>query len=291
MKVTLCAFADEAAKDLAGQLRALRENDVPLLELRNVDGKNVMQLTPDDARRYRQAFDDAGIRVWSLGAPLAKVSETVKMDAYLEKVKNLCAVAHLLGAENVRGFSFYPSLFGFHADVILEKLSVLVRLLGEEGLSFCHENDSGLYGSTEKRVQKLLRALPEMKYVYDPANFLRSGQDPNVTLETLAPKAYYFHFKDADRKRIVPAGFGDGQLDRLIASLGRDTVITVEPHLLLFRGSKRYNQSELYGKFDLKTPRGRFDCAVAATKRLLTQQGFTDCGGYFEKRGEGHETQ
>ena len=283
MKVTLCAFADEAAKDLAGQIAALKENDIPLLELRNIDGKNVMNLTPDEAKRYRQAFDAAGVRVWSLGAPLAKTKETVKMDAYLEKVKNLCAVAHVFGTQNIRGFSFYPSLFGFHEDVILEKLRVLVDLLGEHGLSFCHENDSGLFGSTEPRVQKLLKALPEMKYVYDPANFLRSGQKADRTLETLADKAYYFHFKDADHKRIVPAGFGDGQLDRLIGSLGRDTVISVEPHLLLFRGSKRFNQSELYGKFDLKTPRGRFDCAVAATKRLLVQQGFTEKDGWFEK--------
>ena len=291
MKVTLCAFADEAAKDLAGQIDALRENNIPLLELRGIDGKNVMDLTPDEAKKYKAAFDEAGIAVWSLGAPLAKIPETVKMDAYLEKVKNLCEVAQIFGAKNIRGFSFYPSLFGFHEDRIVEKLRVLVALLGEYGLYFCHENDSGLYGSTEPRVQKLLAAIPEMRYVYDPANFLRSGQKADVTLETLAHRAYYFHFKDADHKKIVPAGFGDGQLDRLIGSLGRDTVISVEPHLLLFRGSKRFNQSELYGKFDLKTPRGRFDCAVAATKRLLSQQGYADCGGYFEKRGERDETE
>ncbi len=291
MKVTLCAFADEAAKDLAGQLRALRENNIPLLELRNIDGKNVMDLTADEARRYREAFDAAGVCVWSLGAPLAKLPETVKMDAYLERVKQLCETARILGTKNIRGFSFYPSLFGFHEDMILEKLRTLVTLLAENGLNYCHENDSGLYGSTEKRVQRLLAAVPEMAFVYDPANFLRSGQNPAVTLETLAGRTFYFHFKDADRRKIVPAGFGDGQLDRLIGSLRRDTVLSVEPHLLLFRGSKRFRQSELYGRFNLKTPRGRFDCAVAAAKRLLIQQGYSDCGDHFEKRGEDHETE
>ena len=78
---------------------------------------------------------------------------------------------------------------------------------------------------------------------------------------------------------------------RLIVSLRRDTVISVEPHLLLFRGSKRFRLSELYGRFNLKTPRGRFDCAVAAAKRLLIQQGYSDCGDHFEKRGEDHETE
>ena len=283
MKVTLCAFADEAAKDLAGQIRALQENGISLIELRTVDGKNVMELSFDEAQRYRDAFDDAGIRVWSLGAPLAKVPETVNMDAYTEKVRHLCHTAQILGTKHIRGFSFYPSAFGFHEDVIRAKLHTLVKLLGTYGLSYCHENDSGLYGSTEMRVQQLLRALPEMQYIYDPANFLRSGQDPKLTLRTLSGKAAYFHFKDADGKKVVPAGFGDGQLDRLIDGLTRDTVLSVEPHLLLFRGSKRYNESELAGQFDLKTQRGRFDCAVAATKRLLLQQGCKDCGGYFEK--------
>ena len=289
MKVTLCAFADEAAKDLAGQLRALWENNIRLLELRTVDGKNVMDLSADEARRYREALDAAGVSVWSLGAPLAKLPETVKMDAYLEKVRRLCETAQIFGTKNIRGFSFYPSLFGFHEDVIVQKLRTLIQLLGEYGLCYCHENDSGLFGSTEQRVQKLLQALPDMAFVYDPANFLRSGQDPDVTLKTLAGRARYFHLKDADRRRIVPAGFGDGQLDRLIDSLDRDTVISVEPHLLLFRGSRRFNQSELAGRFDLKTPRGRFDCAVAATKRLLTQQGYKDCADAFVKGEEHHE--
>ena len=289
MKVTLCAFADEAAKDFTGQLSALQDNGIHLLELRTVDGKNVMDLSLDEARRYRSALDEVGVGVWSLGAPLAKIPETVKMDAYLEKVHHLCELAKVFGTGNIRGFSFYPSLFGFHEKVIVEKLRSLVDLLGEYGLHYCHENDSGLFGSTEPRVQKLLEAIPEMDFVYDPANFLRSGQDSDVTLQTLAGRARYFHFKDADSRRIVPAGFGDGQLDRLIASLDRDTVISVEPHLLLYRGNKRFDQSELAGKFNLKTPRGRFDCAVAATKRLLTQQGFTDCGDYFEKRGESNE--
>ena len=82
MKVTLCAFADEAAKDLSGQIDALKKNDIPLLELRGIDGKNVMDLTPDEARQYKAAFDEAGIAVWSLGAPLAKAVDGAKNFVY-----------------------------------------------------------------------------------------------------------------------------------------------------------------------------------------------------------------
>ena len=40
-RITLCAFADEADKMIVNQIKALRENDMSLLEIRGVDGKNI----------------------------------------------------------------------------------------------------------------------------------------------------------------------------------------------------------------------------------------------------------
>lgn len=283
MKITLCAFADEAGKAFATQIRALQKHEISLLELRSIDGKNVMDLSKEEAKQYRSMLDDAGITVWSLGSPLAKVPETVNMDTYIPKVRRLCETAQIFGTDKIRGFSFYPSLTGFHDDVIRAKLHTLIRLLKEYGISFCLENDSGLFGATAARVQYLLHALPDMQLIYDPANFLRSGQRADETIPSFAKKAVYFHIKDADGKKIVPAGFGDGQFPRLLKALEQDTVFSVEPHLLLFRGSKRYRQSELYGQFDLKQPSARFDCAVAALRLLLAQNGWRDHGAFFEK--------
>ena len=42
---SLCAFADEATPAVDGQIRALTENGIGLIELRGVDGKNVAELT------------------------------------------------------------------------------------------------------------------------------------------------------------------------------------------------------------------------------------------------------
>ena len=41
MRFRLVAFADEAAPDLAGQIEAMQENGVELLEIRGVDGQNI----------------------------------------------------------------------------------------------------------------------------------------------------------------------------------------------------------------------------------------------------------
>ena len=60
----LCAFADEAGSSLVEQIAALRRNRIPNLELRSIDGKNVLDFTEDEARAYAKArYDAAGVEV------------------------------------------------------------------------------------------------------------------------------------------------------------------------------------------------------------------------------------
>ena len=44
IKVKLCAFSDEADPSLEGQIAALKRNNVPYMEMRGVNGKNVTAL-------------------------------------------------------------------------------------------------------------------------------------------------------------------------------------------------------------------------------------------------------
>ncbi|MBQ0101198.1 MAG: hypothetical protein KBT31_00180 [Firmicutes bacterium] len=47
--VRLCAFADEADNSIDGQIRAMKENGVGLLEIRGVDGANISAISIDKA--------------------------------------------------------------------------------------------------------------------------------------------------------------------------------------------------------------------------------------------------
>ena len=47
--IRLSAFSDEAAKDLDGQIEALKRNGIPYTELRSVGGKNVRDLSVREA--------------------------------------------------------------------------------------------------------------------------------------------------------------------------------------------------------------------------------------------------
>ena len=75
-KFRLCAFADEADKAISGQVKALHENEIKLIELRGVDGKNVADLIPSEAQGLKKRFDCEGIAVWSIGSPIGKVDIT-----------------------------------------------------------------------------------------------------------------------------------------------------------------------------------------------------------------------
>ncbi len=283
--IRLCAFADEAAKDFDGQVKALLANDIFLLEMRKIDGQNAAFISIDKAKEYKERLAEYGISVWSLGSPICKVRQGFDRNEYAKKVEHACLVANALGAKNMRVFSFYPKFFKFDKKQIVEDLRYFNSIAESHGIRFCCENDTGLFNATAERCAWLMEQLPELGYIYDPANFRVSGQTFEQTKAFLA-KADYFHLKDAVGKKVVPAGFGEGHIADIINSIDRDAVFTIEPHLTFFRGNKQFNNSVFANQFDLKNARDRFDCAVAAAKKVLLDCGYTEQDGIFTKGGK-----
>ena len=281
MKVFLSAFSDEAARDFRGQLEALKENQINYVELRKIDGVNISKISLEKAREYKLMLDDAGIRVWSLGSPLAKQYYKKDIAFEIEMARHLCELAQIFECGNIRAFSFLTGFKKQRGEVIKPKLRELIGVLSEYHINYCLENDTGLYADVSERVAELLDCFPKMKFVYDPANFIVSGCKAKETLNTLCGRAYYYHIKDAKSKRVVPSGFGNARIDDVVKQIDRDCVCTIEPHLFAFRGVK----GTITDRYDMHSSRGRFDLAVDAFKKILTDNGYKDCDGYFEKSG------
>lgn len=277
MKIRLCAFADEGGKTIDEQIAALNDNNISLVEVRTIDGKNVSKLSIDEAVSYCQKFKEANIDVWSLGSPLAKVHVLTDINKEKAKAEHLCRLADAFMTDNIRGFSFYTFLTIGSFEKVVKKLSYLVEILTKNNKVYCHENDTKLYGGNVKGLKKLLAAVPNLKIIYDPANFILSKQSPDTTISEFLDKAYYFHIKDAKGMKVVPAGYGEAKLDDIVKKLNHDTVFTIEPHLVFFKGGEGFE------KYDFSTRRGRFDCAVDSIKNILVKNGFVEKEGYFEK--------
>ena len=283
--IKLSAFADESDNGLEGQIAALKRHGIPYLEIRNINGKNVMDLTDDEAKEIRRRLDEEGLAVWSIGSPIGKKDIALPEEAHLADARRGCELAKILGAENIRMFSFYNVEENNARDKMLDLLKKFVAIGKEYGIRMCHENDKGLYGDNLARTRDVLDNTPGLYSVYDPANFLQVGEKAADTLGALADRAYYFHIKDvvAETGELVPAGYGDGDLKGLVSRIKGDKVLTVEPHLKIFGGYVLNDKTVLKTKFHFESNVEAFDAAVNAIKKVLAEVGYKEVNGAFVK--------
>lgn len=61
------AFADEASPIIDEQIKAMKENGVDGLEIRNVDSVNIAEISDSKAKEVRKKLDNACLRVWTIG--------------------------------------------------------------------------------------------------------------------------------------------------------------------------------------------------------------------------------
>lgn len=276
------AFADEAGAYIDEQIVAMRDNGVEGLEIRTVDGENVADITPDKAKEVRRKLDENGLITWSVGSPLGKIDiEKDDFAAHLEKCKRVLETAAILGAGNLRMFSFYlpkekdPALF---RNEVIDRLGQMTELAKGSGVRLCHENEKGIYGDNAARCADVLAAVPALAGIFDPANFIQCGQDTLAAWELLKERIVYMHIKDAlPDGNVVPAGKGAGNVPAIVRAFydrgGRD--FTVEPHLSVFSGLaglEREGDTSQVGKFVYPDNKTAFAAAVTAFRAILEEE-------------------
>ena len=274
--IRLCEFAEEADKMVEGQIKALKKNNIDLIEVRGFDGTNVSKLTEDEARAYAKRFEEAGIKVWSIGSPLGKIKISDDIPEHMAQVRHVCRLAKIFGTDKIRMFSFRKAYD--QPETVMETLRAMVAIANEEGVVLYHENEKAIYGDTCERVLEIMDKVDGLKYIYDPANYLEVGEKADTTLDALHARTDYFHIKDviAESGTLVPAGCGDGKIDELIARIAPDDdkVMTLEPHLKVFEGFAEIDGTEMKNKYNFASNEEAFDAAVNALKGLLSDAGY-----------------
>ena len=276
-KFTLGAFADEADQSIDGQIKALRKNGIPLLELRLIDNVHTSAMAPADARELKKKLDENDIKIWSMGTNIGKIGIKDDFKPHLELFKNTVEISGILGASAIRMFSFFmpenekPEIY---SDEVMERLLRLYEVSEGSGLILCHENEKGIYGDIAVRCKEIHEKLPMYKAVFDPANFIQCHQDTLEAWEMLEPYIEYMHIKDCIWDGgVVPAGCGDGNVPELLRryeAIGGDK-LTLEPHLTVFEGlasmERDGNTSEIGKVEEYKYPNK--DTAFAAAVKYL----------------------
>ena len=278
MKFDLAAFADESSSDILQQIDALKRNGYSFLEIRSVGDNSYQKLTLDETKELAKVLADNGIAVQSLGSSIGKIQIDGDFDAHMELYKHALEQGNILGADKIRLFSFFlpqdedPTQY---KNLVLDRMGIIAETAKQFGITACHENEKGIYGDIASRCLELHRAIPELKAVFDPANFVQSGQDVPEAWELLKPYVQYLHIKDAlPNGQVVPPGKGLGHVESIIRDyffLGGQ-VLSLEPHLYEFVGLKSLEQEgeeSVVGAMSFPDAPTAFDYAANTLKTIL----------------------
>ena len=272
MNFKLAAFADEADSKLENQISAMVRNGIKYLEIRDIDGESIADISTEKAREIRKKLETSGLAVWSIGSPFGKIGIKDDFVPHLEKFKHCIELAEILGTEHIRIFSFYvpQGMAENYAEEVMSRLEKFQSAAKGSGVILCHENEKEIFGDIASRCAMIHQNFPEIKAVFDPANYIQCGQDTMAAWEILAPYVEYIHIKDALADgSVVPAGKGLGNLPYILENYHGE-VLTVEPHLSVFPGfEKLERKAELHGKYYYSSSGEAFDAAVSALKKLI----------------------
>lgn len=242
MSFPLSAFADEISPDLDTQVATLKRLSVPGLDLRSVNGVNVLDLDDAQLDEVAQKCADNGLHVQAIGSPVNKVSYSgANQIQELAKLEKAIHAANRTGTKLIRIFSpEVPKTDYDNAWMAIEAwMAEQIYMAEQAGITLLHENDATFYGAFPRGSKRLFERFggPTFKAAFDFANTVLIGyRAMEDWFPWLLPHLHTLHIKDAVEidKKIVPAGEGDGQMVETIRWLieqGWTGTLTIEPHL------------------------------------------------------------
>ena len=241
----ITGFADEISDDLSTQIESLNKLDIHYVEMRGVDGNNLIFHSDKKVKEIRAMLDDAGILLSALGSPLGKIGIEDGFDKHFEDFKRAVEIAHMMDTRNIRMFSFYISddQRQTHKGEVFDRLGKFVDYASANDIILLHENEKGIYGEKAPECLELMKefAGDHFRAIFDFANFVQCGQDTLEAYEMLKDYIAYIHVKDARKENgtVVPSGYGDGNVEIILKKLfekGFHGFLSLEPHLFEFRG-------------------------------------------------------
>ena len=76
----LTGFADEAAENLADQIKATKELGWNAIESRNINGKNIHDISEEDFEKTVELLDREGVYINCFGSAIANWAKNIKDD-------------------------------------------------------------------------------------------------------------------------------------------------------------------------------------------------------------------
>jgi len=233
-KFNLGVITDEVTQDLEKALAWAKGYRLDWVELRNVWGKYVTELTPDEVKRAKDLLAKYGLRVSVLDSAYLKATlpgtasdfadgkgdfapnEHEPQEALLERA---IARAKDFGTDKVRIFSFWRVL---DPDAVFERvakeLDKAAEIANREGIRLVLENEFACNVATGEESAAMLNAVkaPALGLNWDPANAYAAGEfrpfpDGYGLLDK--KRIWHVHLKDVQGTGANWRPIGSGQID------------------------------------------------------------------------------
>jgi sugar phosphate isomerase/epimerase len=254
----LTGFADEAAQDIDGQIRATKALGWENIESRNISGRNIHDLSDADFNAVCERLDAAGIRVNCFGSAIGNWAKKITdpPDTSYAEMQRAIPRMKKLGTKLIRVMSFALPESDSRldnkavADEVIRRMKVLVKMGEDGGITLVHENCNSWGGRSFEHTLRLLDAVesPSFKLVFDTGNPVGDkdirGHEPYSYQNALEfyqhvkEHVVYVHVKDG---RVTDgnlaycfAGDGDGHVREILEDLqacGYDGGFSMEPHM------------------------------------------------------------
>ncbi len=278
----LTGFADEAGNDIDTQIRATKELGWENIESRNVDGKNLHDLSDAEFDVVYGKLAEAGVKINCFGSNIANWGKQITdpFDSSLEEARRAIPRMQRLGTKLIRIMSFAVledrSLDDQMEEERFARVRELYKMFTDVGITPVHENCMNYGGLGWAYTLKLIENVPGLKLVFDTGN-------PPFTDDKTKPKPYpkqsawdfyshvkehvaYIHIKDykhdpskQKNECFTFAGDGEGDVRRIVKDLlanGYDGGISMEPHLAVVFHDETV-QSEDKARYDNYVEYGR----------------------------------
>lgn len=260
-RLALAVIGDEIGPSLSEMLSFCAENDVRRLDMRTVDGRNLLGMGLDEINTIGTRLRAAGITVPTFVSPVLKWAAPGKAAAggkvdfafdpascpSEDALAHAFDVAVVLGANRIRVFSFlrYPGFVPNDLEAAMGRLTdlaarsdVIVEVENEPVCNIGSVPELASYFAGQLEASLEDEPSPLFRPLVDIANSWSMGQPPgDDDIATLGPLVDLIHLKDRDveAKRTVPLGDGTvpwaRELTRLLSHVTvPEVVASLETH-------------------------------------------------------------
>lgn len=252
--LTITGFSDEIAADLKVQMDELDKLGISNIEMRNVNGKHLLEHSIEEIRQIKRDLDQRGFKISAIGSPIGKSNITDNFTPELELLKHAVEAAKVLGTKYIRIFSFFipqGESYEVHRDEVMCRFKEFIKIIKETDIIILNENETGTYADTPEHCMDLYKTInsPQLKAIMDIGNFVKSGVKNNLeAFQYLKEEIIYFHIKDAipGEPHFIPIGKGVGMAKEIFSALNNEPCnyfLSIEAHLqyLGISGPEQFN--------------------------------------------------